>query len=84
MLELIKKYKKRVCILITIFAFGVPFLIHCLFKVPAIYDFFVAEWSAGDLLSYYGTMILGLITIYLAYVAVKQTQAANDTNNRPN
>lgn len=27
-------------------------------------------------------MLLGLITIYLAYIAVKQTQIANNTNNR--
>lgn len=82
MFEIIKKYKKRICILITIFVLGVPFLIHCLFKLHSRYDFFVAEWSAGDILSYCGTMLLGLVTIYLAYVAVKQTQAANDTNDR--
>lgn len=82
MIELMKKYKKKIYILIAILVLGVPCLIHCLFKLHSECGFLIAEWSAGDILSYYGTMLLGLITIYLAYVAVKQTQVANDINNR--
>lgn len=82
MVEQIKKYKKRIYVLSAILVAGVPFLIHCLFKLHIGNDFLIAEWSAGDILLYYGTMLLGVVTIYLAYVAVKQTQIANDTNNR--
>lgn len=70
-----KRNRKTNYLLIIIFVFGVPFVIHCLFKLQSSCDFFVAEWSAGDILSYYGTVTLGLITIYLACVA-------NNTNKR--
>ena len=52
MLEWIKRHKVFVIICFVIIVIGVPFAIHCLFKIHPTedYDFFVAEWSAGELL----------------------------------
>ena len=67
----------------TVLAFIVPLIVvHILFKSSAIHSWFVATWSAGDLLGYIagfvsllGTVFLGLITVYL-------TDQANKTNER--
>lgn len=77
-----KKKIRRWGIVLLILIIGVPFGIHCLFKLNCGCDFLIAEWSAGDILSYYGTVILGGITVYLSYIALEQNQAANDINNR--
>lgn len=39
-------------------------VIHCLFSEPAINDWFVAEWSAGDILTYTSTVALGLLAVW--------------------
>mgnify|MGYP004460842017 FL=1 len=52
MLEWIKKHKVFMCICFVFIVIGVPFIIHCLFKLHPTekYSFFIAEWSAGELL----------------------------------
>ena len=45
--------------------FGVPLIIHILFKLHPNIDFFVAEWTAGELLSYYGSILAFLGTVIL-------------------
>lgn len=50
-------------------------IIHCLFSISAPTKFFEAKWSAGDLLTFLGTIVLG-------YVAVMQTHKANQTAER--
>lgn len=40
------------------------FIVHCLFSKPAINDWFVAEWSAGDILTYTSTVALGLLAVW--------------------
>lgn len=61
MLEWIKRHKVFVIICFVIIVIGVPFAIHCLFKIHPTedYDFFVSEWSAGELLQYYGGVWYG-------------------------
>lgn len=78
----IKNHKILVTI-ITVFVFAAPLVVvHVLFKSSAIHSWFVATWSAGDLLGYIagfasllGTVFLGLITVYL-------TDQANETSER--
>jgi hypothetical protein len=36
---------------------GIPFVINILFKINATTDIFVAEWSVGDALGYYGAIL---------------------------
>lgn len=71
MFDWMKKHKKLIALIIFMIIFGVPFIIHILFKLHPNNDFFVAEWSAGELLSYYGsilafwgTVILGALSLY--------------------
>lgn len=40
------------------------FIIHCLFSKPAPNELFVAEWSAGDILTYVSTIALGLLAVW--------------------
>ena len=70
-------------LVICVLVFAVPIIVvHILFKSTATHSWFVATWSAGDLLAYIagfasllGTVFLGLITVYL-------TDQANKTNER--
>ena len=78
-----KKHKKVVIILGIIIGtiVVVPFIVHCLFKIY-LNNFWSATWSAGDALSYCGTIISSLITAYLAYVAVNLSKKANQISER--
>jgi hypothetical protein len=44
---------------------GIPFVTNILFKINATTDIFVAEWSAGDALGYYGAILSFLGTVVL-------------------
>lgn len=66
-----KKEVTIICVLLIV----IPFFIHLLFKIEVNSYFFEAEWTAGELLGYIGTVILGGITVHLS-------QKANDINDR--
>lgn len=75
--------------IITVLVFIVPLIvIHILFKSTAIHSWFVATWSAGDLLGYIagfvsllGTVFLGLITVYFADQANEINERLGKENN---
>ena len=50
-------------------------LVQILFSIPAPIKWLEAVWEAGDLISFVGTIALGII-------AIKQTEDANDMNKR--
>ena len=78
MKEFLKKYKKML-ICIFLIGFIVPMIIvHCLFKWHSGNDFLTAEWTAGELLEYIGTMISFLGTIVLGALALQASQIANE------
>lgn len=87
-LNWIKNHKILVTI-ITVLVFAVPLVVvHILFKSPAIHGWFVAVWSAGDLLGYIagfasllGTVFLGLITVYFADQANEINERLGKENN---
>lgn len=54
--------------------FGIPFIIHVFFKLHSNIDFFVAEWTAGELLSYYGSILAFLETVILGALSLYQNQ----------
>ena len=58
-----KKHKKLIAFITFMIIFGIPFIIHVLFKLHSNIDFFVAEWTAGELLSYYGSILAFLGTV---------------------
>lgn len=75
-----EKITKKLLLLALIIVVGGPFIINSLFKLETSNKFLVAEWSAGDMLSYYGSVLVGLATVYLSYVAITQAKFANDLN----
>ena len=72
MFEWLRKHKIWVAIISLLIILGVPLLIHILYKIKAPNAFFVAEWSAGELLSYYGSILAFLGTVVLGVLALYQ------------
>ena len=75
MIDWIKKHRvlfSLICVVILLLLIGIPFLINILFKINATTDIFVAEWSAGDALGYYGAILSFLGTVVLRALALYQ------------
>ena len=81
-LETLKKHKKKI-ILTTFICFITPLLIiHCLFKWYSGFEFLVAEWTAGELLGYVGTMLSFVGTVVLGVLALQASQKANKLSEK--
>ena len=75
MIDWINKHKVMfalICEAILLLLIGVPFIINILFKINAAADIFVAEWSAGDALGYYGAILSFIGTVVLGALALYQ------------
>ena len=80
--EILKKHKKTI-ILTALICFVVPLLIiHCLFKWYSGFEFLVAEWTAGELLGYVGTMLSFVGTVILGILALQASQKANKLSEK--
>lgn len=62
--------------------FGIPLFINYLFKNTCNVKFIVAEWSAGDALNFYGTLLSFLGAVYLGYAALELNKKSNDISDR--
>ena len=60
------------CIAVFLLLLGVPFAINLLFKIPATSEVFRAEWDAGDALGYYGAVLSFIGTVVLGILALYQ------------
>lgn len=78
--------KKNYKILLVVLGFVLigPIVINSLFKLHTSLDFFVAEWDASAMLSYYGTIIAAIIAIYGIYITIQYSQKSykDDVRNR--
>ncbi len=75
MFEWIKNRKMLfviICLLILIALLGIPFILNLLFKIGAGTNIIKAEWSAGDALGYYGNVLSFLGTVILGVLALYQ------------
>lgn len=74
MLKWIKEHKVFALIGYAFIIIGVPVIIHCLFKVHPTerFSFFVAKWSAGELLQYYGGVLAFSGTFFLGALSLHQ------------
>lgn len=72
MFDWIKKHKLFIAIVSIFIIAGVPFLIHVLFKIKTANSFWVAEWDAGDMLGYYGSILSFIGTVILGILALYQ------------
>lgn len=73
MLEMIKKHKVLICIAVILLIAGVPLLIHLLFKIDINILFFQAEWTAGEILQYYASILTLVPTTILSMAALNYT-----------
>lgn len=72
-----------------VLVFAVPLIVvHILFKMTAIHNWFSATWSAGELLAYIagfeallGTVVLGVITVYQSDKANEASERLSKENN---
>lgn len=74
MIEWMSKNKWKLFISFIVFIFIIPLAINIFFKIKAPCAFFVAEWDAGDVLSFYGTMLASIATIIGVYMSIRYAQ----------
>jgi hypothetical protein len=84
MFDWINKHKKKIIIGTVLAVVVVPVIIHIIFKIPAFNSFLEAEWSAGDMLTYYGALLAGVLAIIGVFLTVmySQRQYREDMINR--
>lgn len=84
MLKFIKRDLKKIILFIIFFIVIIPIGINLLFKIYVGLDFFAAEWTAGDFLSYYGVFIGSVVTIYGIYITIQYSEFnyREDVHNR--
>lgn len=75
--EFWKNYKRTILICSALIFFIPLIVVHLLFKWYSGIEFFVAEWGAGDILGYIGTMLSFAGTIVLSVLALQASQKAN-------
>lgn len=82
--EYFKKHKLVLALIAFVLIVVVPFVINFLFKLKSSVPIFVAEWDAGDVLSFYGTLLASAATIIGVYATVDYAQKnyRNDERNR--
>lgn len=68
------KYKWKLLCAFVLLVIVVPVAINCLFKIKSPYNFFVAEWGAGDVLAFYGAMLASATTIIGVYISIEYAQ----------
>lgn len=82
--KLVKRHKiATIVIAVIIFlvvVVGVPFGINCLFKISARNELLKAEWTAADVLTYYGGILAFLSTVILSVLALWQNHVIKEAN----
>ena len=78
-----KKNYKIILIVLGFILIG-PIIINYLYKLHVSVDFFVAEWDAAAMLSYYGTIVAAVIAIFGIFVTIRYSQKSykEDVRNR--
>ena len=69
-----RKYKKQIIITSLILFLFVPLCIHVLFKIHPQNSFFSAEWTAGDVLLFYGSVLAAVGTAFGVFLTVRYSQ----------
>ncbi|MEE0596763.1 MAG: hypothetical protein UDD43_08615 [Agathobacter sp.] len=81
-LKWVNEHKKISVLLIVIIVLLPIIIIHFLFKIKSGCYWIIAEWGAGDALGYFGDVLSFIGTIILGYVAICQTQKANNISEK--
>ena len=76
----IQEHKKITTFLIGMCILAPILVIHFLFKIHSNCYWIEAEWEAGDVLGYFGDVLSFAGTVVLGYIAIAQTEKANQMN----
>lgn len=82
MFNWLKKHKILVCLLSIVIILGVPLVIHILFKINSGIPFFEAEWTAGEALGYYGSILSFVGTVVLGALALYQNRIIKEESDK--
>lgn len=84
MKTLFKKYWKSLLLFFVVAIILIPLLIHICFKINAPIKFFQAEWSAGDVLAFYGVLVGAVATVWGVYLSIQYSRSnyQEDVKNR--
>ena len=55
--------KNKLVVLCILVSIGTLFLVHIAYSIQAPFKFLESKWEAGDLISYIGTVALGIVAI---------------------
>lgn len=82
--SLLSKPKWKLLLAFIIFIVAIPLGINSLFKLTSPLDIFVAEWTAGDMLGFYGALLASVATIIGVYLSIEYAQKnyREDEQNR--
>ena len=73
-------HKKWIIALSVAIIFLPIMVIHLLFKIQSNCYWIEAEWEAGEVLGYFGDVLSFIGTVVLGYIAIAQTEKANQLN----
>ena len=82
MFEWINKHKIIIIVILLILLIGVPLITHCLFKINSNNSFWVSAWSAGEFLSFYGSVLSFVATVILSILALWQNEIIRAESNK--
>lgn len=77
-----KKIKFTIVFISIVLLIVIPFIINILFKVDFGISLIQSEWSAGEALSFYGSVLSFAGTVILGYITVWQTKKANSISEK--
>lgn len=69
-----RKTKLFVWISVIIALLVLPLVIHILFKIHPKYDVLSSEWTAGEILGYYGTILAAFATVVGVWLSIRYAQ----------
>ena len=76
------KYKIGIGLVLFFLIVGVPIIVNFLFKIKTVKNFWVAEWSAGEFLSYYGSVLSFCTTAFLSALALWQNEIIRQESDK--
>lgn len=82
MLNIIRMYKSKIIRYVIIGFIGCLFIVQLPYWIGEIKVIIKTDFSAGDILSFLGDYISAIGTILLGWIAVKQTEMANNISER--
>lgn len=78
----IEQHWKRLMVLSFMVLLGGPLIINSLFKMKAPIEIFIAEWNAGDVLSFYAVIVSSVIAISGISLTIKSSREEQQENTR--